>query len=639
MLGISIIIVNYNVKYFLRQCLQSIYASNYDGSLEVIVVDNNSQDGSQEMLSKEFPQVKLIDSKENLGFSKANNLAIKQAKNPHTLILNPDTILEENTLETCQNYLGQLEDAGAIVVKMVDGSGTYLPESKRGFPTPQSALYKLSGLARIFPRSSIFNHYYLGHLDKKDLNEIEVLTGAFCYMPTTLIQEIGGFDEDYFMYGEDIELSFQIKQKNKKIYYIPSTQIIHFKGESTKKLGRKYLSSFYGAMKIYSLKRNATGSFLWSWILNLGILVSAIVGISKKLLLSVLRPVIDLFCLFSVAKLIQAAWAYWYHNEPAYYDHAETTWLYFALVGVVISCYYFFGQYDRRHNLKHLSYGFVFSSFLVLSIYSLLPEAMRFSRVILLSTLIVAPFILYLTRKIYNYLWLNTSAFDTVLSKRVGVVGSASAYNKIEGIVKHFSEAANLVGRISSDNETDKLGSIEDLGKIVESRKINELIFCSSDVETHQMFGAMAKIGNQVSYKVANNDNTAILGSDSKERVGEWYTLNIDFKINQPFHIRSKRLFDISFSCIFILFAPLIFVISKNRMKIYSKIVSVLFGYNTWIGYHLPDKNIKELPDIKSGVFGIATTQSERDNHQTNLWYARNYSIWSEIAMIFKKVL
>jgi len=214
---LSIVIVNYNVKYFIRQCIQSILKSQFSSDYEIIVVDNNSSDESVQMLSAEFGDtIQLIANKENVGFSKANNQGFEIAQGKYVLILNPDTIVEENTLQTCYDYLENNSDTGAVGVRMFDGAGNYLPESKRGFPKPQSAFFKLSGLSKLFKNSAFFNQYYLGHLSNDRFHSIDVLTGAFMFVHKSTLLEVGGFDEDYFMYGEDIELSYQIKATGKK---------------------------------------------------------------------------------------------------------------------------------------------------------------------------------------------------------------------------------------------------------------------------------------------------------------------------------------------------------------------------------------------------------------------------------------
>ena len=632
MSGISIIIVNYNVKYFIRQCLQSIYKSDFEGEYEVIVVDNDSVDGSQEMIRQEFPQVNLIANKQNVGFSKANNQGIAKANLQYTLILNPDTIIQEDTLSACSNFMDRTPDAGALGVKMVDGSGSYLPESKRGFPTPRSSFFKMSGLSKIFRKSEFFNSYYQGHLSAQQTQVVDVLTGAFSFMRTDLLKKIGGFDEDYFMYGEDIELSFQVREEGYKSYYFPETQIIHFKGESTKKLSSSYVKNFYGAMSIYAGKRSSASSVMWSWLLNLGIVLSAITSVFKKLSFSNLRPLIDICLLYLVVMGLQVLWAQFYFGDADYYQDASFGWTYIFLVFVIVFSYYLFGQYDDKHNFKHMSYSFVVSALAVLSIYSLLPAELRFSRLILLAVTALAPIILFLTRKLYNKLILGISSFNSADGKRVAVVGSADSYNKIGVIVKKFAGNEALVGQVNLESEPNSdLGSIVDIAEIVNSRNINELIFCSSDMQTSDIFRTMAALGNKLDFKVANNDNTTVVGSNSKERVGQWYTLDINFRIDESFHRRTKRLIDMTVSIFAIILFPLS-LLSSRRKEIYSNLWPVLRARKTWLGYILPDAELAQLPVIKPAVFEISSLDSE--HHQSNLWYARNYSTWSELSTL-----
>jgi GT2 family glycosyltransferase len=210
---LSIIIVNYNVKYFLRQLLQSIQASITDFRFEIIVVDNASSDGSVIFLEKDFPHIKLIKNTTNLGFSKANNVGIEFSKGEFILLLNPDTILQEDTLTKVIDYIDDHPEVGALGCRMIDGSGHFLPESKRGFPSPRVALFKSLGFSAMFPRSQYFNEYYLGHLNEFEINEVDVLTGAFMLLSRKAVQASGLLDEDFFMYGEDIDLSYRIKKK------------------------------------------------------------------------------------------------------------------------------------------------------------------------------------------------------------------------------------------------------------------------------------------------------------------------------------------------------------------------------------------------------------------------------------------
>jgi GT2 family glycosyltransferase len=215
---------------------------------EIFVVDNNSSDGSKEYFKDKFNSVFFVWNNENIGFAKANNIAIKKATGKYILILNPDTIVGEDCFEKCVFFLQSHNDAGALGIKMLDGSGNFLKESKRSFPSPLTSLFKLFGLAGLFPHSKIFSKYHLGHLDKNKNNEADVLAGAFMMIPKEIIDLVGNFDEDFFMYGEDIDLSYRIQKAGYKNYYFAESCIIHFKGESTRKGSLNYVKLFYKAM-------------------------------------------------------------------------------------------------------------------------------------------------------------------------------------------------------------------------------------------------------------------------------------------------------------------------------------------------------------------------------------------------------
>ncbi|MCB0688334.1 MAG: glycosyltransferase family 2 protein, partial [Saprospiraceae bacterium] len=318
---LSIIIVNYNVKYFLRQLLHSLYSSTTTFDFEVIVVDNASTDGSTDFIKKEFPQLELLINSHNEGFSKANNLGIGKSKGEYVLLLNPDTILQEDTLELCVDYMESHGDAGALGCRMIDGSGHYLPESKRGFPSPRVALFKSLGLSALFPKSGYFNAYYLGDLDEFKINEVDVLTGAFMLIRRKAIDACGLLDEDFFMYGEDIDLSYRIKKEGYKIIYFPLTTIIHFKGESTKKQTVAYVKRFYGAMQIFANKHYQGQRAFWlRLILQVGIILRAGLAIIGQLLSRFGPPGIEWIAIASALISFAYFWAYLYYHDASYYD-------------------------------------------------------------------------------------------------------------------------------------------------------------------------------------------------------------------------------------------------------------------------------------------------------------------------------
>ncbi|HRP31730.1 MAG TPA: glycosyltransferase family 2 protein [Agriterribacter sp.] len=251
---LSVIIVNYNVKYFLEQCLSSVQKAGKHLPVEVIVVDNCSADGSCEYLEPLFPEVIFCRNKENLGFAKACNLGWKRAKGNYVLFLNPDTIVGEDCFEQCIEFLRMHSNAGALGVRMVDETGRFLKESKRGFPSPRISFFKLSGLAALFPQSPLFAKYYLGNLSEFTVHEADVIAGAFMMMRKSVLDTTGGFDEAFFMYGEDIDLSYRIQKMGLKNYYFPEVTLLHFKGRSTPQKDLRYVKVFYGAMNIFIAK-------------------------------------------------------------------------------------------------------------------------------------------------------------------------------------------------------------------------------------------------------------------------------------------------------------------------------------------------------------------------------------------------
>jgi len=263
-LKLSIIIVNYNVRYFLEQCLLSVQAALQGVEGEIIVVDNVSEDGSCEMVKKQFPKVILIENKENVGFSKANNQGVDIAKGDFVLILNPDTVVAEDTFSKMLIKTNKLHNLGILGVKLIDGTGRYLPESKRGLPTPKVSFNKMFGISN--PNKG---KYYATHLTENENGNIEVLVGAFMLIERKKYEEVNGFDEDYFMYGEDIDLSYKMLKKGYENYYFSNTQIIHYKGESTAK-NAKYLNNFYGAMRIFYKKHYKLNLF-YDFSMNMGI--------------------------------------------------------------------------------------------------------------------------------------------------------------------------------------------------------------------------------------------------------------------------------------------------------------------------------------------------------------------------------
>jgi len=266
---LSVVILNYNVRFFLEQCVISVYAALQHVESEIIVVDNNSSDDSCQMIKSRFPKVKLVENKENYGFPKGNNSGVALAQGEYVCILNPDTVVAEDTFSKVLAFAERQTNLGIIGCRLIDGTGNFLPESKRGIPTPWVAFTKIFGLYTFFPKSNYFNQYYAQHVGEHETAKVSILVGAFMVMKTNLYREIGGFDENCFMYSDDIDLSYMVLQKGKANFYFPETTIIHYKGESTVK-DEKYMKRFQQAMNFFYRKHFKVSSF-FSLFMKIGI--------------------------------------------------------------------------------------------------------------------------------------------------------------------------------------------------------------------------------------------------------------------------------------------------------------------------------------------------------------------------------
>lgn len=266
---LSVIILNYNVRYFLEQCVLSVQEAISSLDAEIIVVDNNSSDESCLMMKSKFPTVKLIQNDTNYGFPKGNNIGVAEARGKYVCILNPDTVVAENTFKKILNFADRQVDLGIVGCKLIDGTGAFLPESKRGIPTPWVAFTKIFGLYKIFPNWKLCNQYYAQHLGTNESGKVDILVGAFMLMTRDLYVELEGFDEKCFMYADDIDLSYRALLKKKSNYYFHETTVLHYKGESTVK-DEKYMKRFQEAMNFF-YQKHFRKSWFFEFFIQIGI--------------------------------------------------------------------------------------------------------------------------------------------------------------------------------------------------------------------------------------------------------------------------------------------------------------------------------------------------------------------------------
>ena len=643
-MDLSVIIVNYNVKYFLEQCLISVKQALAGIDGEVIVTDNNSVDGSCQMVNEKFPDIQLIENRENVGFAKANNQAISQAKGKYLLILNPDTVVEESTFHKCIDFMNQHPDAGALGVKMIDGEGKFLPESKRSLPTPVVAFFKVFGLSALFPRSKLFGKYHLGYLDPEKTHSVEILTGAFMFLRKTVIDQIGPFDEDFFMYGEDIDLSYRIINNGFHNYYYPETRIIHYKGESTRKGSLNYISLFYKAMIIFARKHFSRKNIrLLSFLISIAIYFRASLSVVKRIFLSSVLPLLDIIAIYAGYILITPAWGKFKFGNP---DHFPDLFMQFVVpsyIAIWILSGIFFSAYSMPIRLLKQVKAIITGSLIILLIYALLPNSLRFSRALILLGGIWTISITTLIRIVLNQLPGSHFKFYNSRKKKILIAGNEGETNRIKTLLNQIGLVPEFIKTITPENGKIKQvhhGDVSQIAEIVNYFKIDELIFCSQDISINEIISCMIKLeAYPLEFKIAPPESFSLIGSNSKNLQGDLYFYEIN-TIGKKSNRLKKRVLDILVSILFFALYPILFAVVKNPGNFFKNILLVLNGKLSWVGYHNASNDLF-LPHIRKGVLTTvmktkAYQLSDQEVEKTNINYAKDYTIYLDLYLIIQ---
>ncbi len=636
---LSVIIVNYNVCHFLEQALISVKKAIEGIDAEVFVVDNNSVDGSVEMVRQKFDFVTLIDNKENLGFSKANNQAIQKAKGEYVLLLNPDTIVEENTFHKCIDFMDRHPEAGGLGVKMLDGAGKFLPESKRGLPTPWVAFYKIFGLAALFPNSKKFGGYHLGYLDKDQINPVPILSGAYMFMRRAALDKVGWLDEVFFMYGEDIDLSYRLIKGGYQNYYYPETRIIHYKGESTKKTSINYVFIFYKAMIIFAKKhfsqKNA-GTF--SFLINIAIYIRAVMALGIRFLKKAALPFIDAVTIYAGMYFLKTFWENTYKKEPGKFPPEYMDWVIPSYIVIWLASVYFSSGYAPKIKPHRIIRGIIAGTILISLVSNFLNDY-RFSKAMILLGAAYSIISMMGIRSILNFIRYKTiSLGDTV--KKILVVGKAEESNRIIKLLIENNYQLEVAGYINPDGEEGRfeycLGDTRQLDEIILIHKIDEIVFCSKDIPANYIIECMTRTFNRnVEYKIVAEGSEYIVGSSSKNTKGDFYTLNIQMNIIKEENIRGKRMLDVMVGLLLLLLSPVLMWLMPKPWSFVRNILSVLWGRYSWVGF---TQNLQiKLPEIKKGIITPVMETELKDIVRVtrkNFLYARDYNPYIDLKLI-----
>ncbi len=643
---LSIVIVNYNVEYFLEQCLLSVQKAMKDIEGEVIVVDNNSIDNSIPMVREKFPEVILIENRINTGFSKANNQAIRKAKGAYILLLNPDTVVEDDTFTKILRFMDEHPDAGGLGVKMVDGSGRFLPESKRGLPTPSTAFYKMFGFSTLFPHSKIFSKYHLGYLSNDETHTVDVLAGAFMLLRKSVLDTIGLLDESFFMYGEDIDLSYRITQAGFKNYYFPETRIIHYKGESTKKSSVNYVLVFYHAMVIFARKHfTGKNARILTFLINSAIYFRAFLAILSRFLNRLLLPVLDAGVLFGGVWVTKMIWERKFiYPQGGNYPELFRYYIIPSYILIWIAAIFFSGGYDRPLKIKKEVSGMVAGTLIILVLYALLPESLRYSRAQIVIDTAWGIVALSLMRLLFSKMHWKDFEIGDKINSRFLIIGEKKEAERVSDILKISALKPEFIGLVSTDTKATRgdglIGNISQVKDIITIYNIDEIIFCSKDISHRSIIDKMTEWHTaHVDYKIAPEDSLSIIGSNSINTRGDLYTVNIN-AVDKPANKRNKRLIDIVFSLLFLATWPFLLFFVKNPLGFLKNALSVLLGKKSWVGFAVGMKSGLHLPKIKSGVLtpvdGMKQKTDDRELlDRLNILYARDYTVWKDLNILF----
>ncbi len=641
---LSVIIVNYNVRYYLEQAVGAALKAMKGLEAELIVVDNASTDGSDQMMAARFPEVQYIYSKENTGFSRGNNIGMRAARGEYLLLLNPDTVVSEDAFLRAVERMDADPTIGGLGVHMVDGTGNFLPESKRGLPTPRAAFYKVFGLSNLFPRSRKYGSYHLSYLNKEDEHEVEILSGAFMMMRREALDKAGLLDEDFFMYGEDIDLSYRLIKAGYKNLYFPDTRIIHYKGESTKKGSVNYVFVFYRAMIIFAKKHFEKGqASLFGILINLAIYFRAFLAILRRIFGRVWQALLD-----GVIALIA-----FYLSTQWYADFAgknfELPFVSASIVGysIVIAIVLMYANvYDKNYKPARLIRGWGIAVLVLLGVYALLPESYRFSRaVVLIGSAISLLGGLTWRALLPSLIGTMRDRVFTQGAQRILVVGTEESLGNVKSfLAAHELEPQFAAGISLAEHKVYPLGFITHAGALeqaIEEFQIDEVIFDTAVLSNKRLISMMeACSARDVDLKMATGSPMYLIGGS--EVIAEKEALKVgDLKrLNAQSIRRSKRTLDLLLWPLMLVASPLLILLADDRKGFLKNLWMLLLGERTLVSTD-PRGQHPLLPKMKQGILHpnfnvIMPDGSDTQVIQQNLKYLKHYTPLNDLSFTLR---
>ncbi len=663
-MDLSIIIVNYNVRQFLENALASISRALEGIEGEIFVVDNGSDDGSVVMVRSLYPSVHVIENAENLGFARANNQALTKASGRYLLLINPDTIVQEDTFRVMLAFFDSNKEAGLAGCKILNPDGSFQLPCRRSFPTPWVAFTKVYGLAALFPSSELFGRYNLTYLDPDQTYPVDAVSGSFMMVRRAVYEQVGGLDETFFMYGEDLDWCFRVAQAGHKVYYVHNTSIIHFKGESTRRSNIDEVRVFYHAMQVFVAKHFGDSRVLRVF-LSLGIsLRETIEGFRRRLQPLVLAAVDAV--LIDVALFMSA---FVYFGNPLTFLEGANRIVWFAPALLIVSLLAGVGAYRGSMNSPvRVAFG-TLGGFVLVSAAVFFVKNLAYSRAVVLLSALVCLILLPALRVVMRVWSVGTKGHakrKSLFGSRTLIVGAGPAgCELLRRLRTRVDDGYDIVGFIDTTSGRigervdgiPVLGSIENVGKVIGEQRVSDVIFSTDALTYGEILSVITRSdGSGVNFRLVPNSLEAIIGKTSIDRLEMLPMVEIEYNIRRPGHKFVKRLLDM-LGGIFgfvVLYLPVsLFARGGKTWQVIRYLPSVVAGKLSLVGLPVDDGRglASELSqrchgaDLgPQGIMGLIQLNRRADLGMDEceryaLYYAKNQSLTLDIEIILKAFL
>jgi O-antigen biosynthesis protein len=669
---LSVIIVNYNVRQYLENALISIKRAMDGIEGEVIVVDNASDDGSVEMVREKFPSVQIIANTENMGFAKANNLALKQARGEWLLLINPDTVVQEDTLRVMIDFMRNHPEAGLAGCKLLNPDGSFQLPCRRSFPTPWVAFTKITGLSALFPRSRIFGRYNLMYLDPDESYEVDAVGGAFMMVARRAFEAVGGLDQSFFMYGEDLDWCYRIRQAGFAVYYVHETQIVHFKGESTRRSNINELQVFYGAMVLF-VEKHFSSSALVLFFLRLGIALrgglARVARSGRSLLMVVVDASLVAFSVFAAVYIGQYVYFGRPYHFPAY--AYPMVWIIPAVAVILVGS--FLGLYSTHRGRVRRSLATVFVSYVLIAATVFFVKTFAFSRAVTvlsgaLSLLLVPGW------RILLRLLSRRSGMRGVIGSPTLIVGAGVAGQEVVRRLRgRLDNGYDIVGFIDTTNArigersegVEIVGSIENVGKVIDEMKVTDVIFSTDEIPYTTILSVIShSTALNVDFHLVPTSVESIIGKTRIDNLDTLPLVDIDYNIHRFRNRVAKRCFDLLGSGFLLLtLYPVVragaAVRRSSREGLFiamcRNLPDVFSGKISFVGRPLSSTENGDTPKFNTsmqkgtylgprGLTGLiqlyeskGLTREDRERYE--LYYAKNQSLLLDLEILLKSAV